>query len=131
MGSERSRDRLSHSLPAMQVPADRVSAADPKVHHSGNREHSFRDENFPEGILLSGLPLHLGEGRRSTPAAGGLGNILLEAALVGRDSVEPPGWLLDTRGSTESRPTKQARAHDSFLNHLPPPHEMAFPFIAC
>src|SRR5947209_19825346 len=80
MGSERSRDRLGHSLPAMQVAPDRISAVDPEVHHAGNREYSFRDENFPERILLPGLPLHLGEGRRPAPAAGGLGNVLLTGA---------------------------------------------------
>src|SRR5439155_3511614 len=61
----------------MQVAPNRISAADPEVHHAGNREHSFRDESFPEGILLPGLPFHLGKRRRSAPAAGGLGDIQL------------------------------------------------------
>ena len=30
-----------------------------KFHHSGAGEHSFCAENFPEGILLSGLSFHL------------------------------------------------------------------------
>ena len=36
-----------------------------KFHHACAREHSFRPENFPKGILLPGLPLHL-EGRTAT-----------------------------------------------------------------
>src|SRR2546423_5679897 len=84
MGSERSRDRRGYSLPAMQVAAHPIPAADPEVYHARNREQSFRHENFPEGILLSGLPLHLGKGRRSAPTAGGLGNVLLARATRGK-----------------------------------------------
>src|ERR1700748_59308 len=63
----------------MQVAPDRISAADPEIHYAGNREHSFRTESFPEGILLPGLPFHLGKRRRSAPAARGLGDIQLIA----------------------------------------------------
>src|SRR3954471_6988536 len=89
MGGDRSRNRLGHSLSAMQVAPDRIPPADPEIHHAGNREHSFRNENFPEGILLPGLPLYLGERWRSAPAAGGLGNVQLTDPRFAREAPNP------------------------------------------
>src|ERR1051326_981990 len=64
----------------MQIAPDRVSAAHPEVHYPGNRERSFCAENFPQGVLLPGLPLHVGKRRRSATAARALGNVLLTGA---------------------------------------------------
>src|SRR5881394_2252247 len=98
----------------MQVAPNRISAADPEVHHAGNREHSFRDESFPEGILLPGLPFHLGKRRRSAPAAGGLEDVFVARRRRASYKIIPR-MRVDTIRS---------------LNHVQPPHEMAFPFVA-
>src|SRR5687768_2457600 len=74
MGGERSRGRLRHSVPTVQVAADRIPAADPQVHHAVAGQRSFRRADFSEGILLPGLPLHVGEGWRSAASTGFLGN---------------------------------------------------------
>src|ERR1700682_4655078 len=65
MGGERSENRLGHPLSAMQVAPDRISAVDPEVSYSLDRQHSVRPEAFPKGILLPGLPLHLEQRRRA------------------------------------------------------------------
>src|SRR5438067_5193498 len=83
MGGERSADRFRHPLPAMQVAPDRIPPADAQVHHSLAGQRSFYGANFPEGILLPGLPLHLGEGRRSAAATRHLGNVFLTRATRG------------------------------------------------
>ena len=49
----------AHSLPAMQFIADRISATDAQIYHPGAGRHSFRAEDFSQGILLPGLPFHL------------------------------------------------------------------------
>src|SRR5688572_10699522 len=84
MGGERSRDRLRDPVPAMQVAADRVPAADAEVHHSVAGQHSFRRANFPQGILLPGLPLHVGEGWGSASPTRLLGNFSQAELIVGR-----------------------------------------------
>src|SRR2546430_11452425 len=93
MGGERSADRFRHPVPAMQVAPDRIPAADAQVHHSLAGQRSFYGENFPEGILLPGLPLHLGEGRRSAAATRHLGNVLL-AASASRWKLQIPSTKL-------------------------------------
>src|SRR5256885_3060514 len=88
----------------MQVAPDRISAADPEVHHAGNREHSFRDENFPKGILLPGLPFHLGKRRRSAPPACGLGDVLVTGARRGK--LQAPNTKLQRSSKFQtSKPT--------------------------
>ena len=52
-------------LPAMQFVPHRVSADDPQIYHPGAGQHSFRAQDFSEGILLRGLPLHLEQRRPS------------------------------------------------------------------
>src|ERR1700730_1772129 len=64
MGGERPGNWLGHPLSAMQISPDRVSAIDAEVYYPFDREHSFRAEDFPKGILLPGLPLHLEHKRR-------------------------------------------------------------------
>src|SRR5947207_19041 len=77
MGSERSGNRLGHSLSAVQVAQDRISATDAEVPDAFAGQHSFYPEDFPKGILLPGLPLHLGEGWRSITPTRRLGDIFL------------------------------------------------------
>src|ERR1700692_4687335 len=75
MGGERSGSRLGHPLSAMQVAPGGVSAIDAEVYYSFDCERSFRAEDFPKGILLPGLPLHLEQGRRELgfrPATSGV-----------------------------------------------------------
>src|SRR5207237_1577792 len=77
MGVERSADRLRHPLPTVQIAAHRVSPIDPKVYHSVARQRSFRAEDFPQRILLPGLPFYLGEGWRSIAPTRRLGDFFL------------------------------------------------------
>src|ERR1051326_5213572 len=60
MGSGRSRHRCA-PLSAMQLDPARVSATPSQISHPGAREHTFRPQGFPEGILLPGLSFHLDE----------------------------------------------------------------------
>jgi hypothetical protein len=53
-------------------------------------EYSFHAQDFPEGILLPRLPLHVGEGRGSVTAAGGLGNFFLTGAPALRAESSKP-----------------------------------------
>src|SRR5205085_9004659 len=85
MGGERSADRLCHSLPTVQISPHRVSPIDPKVYHSVARQCSFRAEDFPQRILLPGLPFYLGEGRRSIAPTRRLGDFFL--GVIGRAGV--------------------------------------------
>ena len=71
-----------HSLPAMRLLAHRVSAADPQIPHPGAGQHSFRAQNFPEGILLPGLPFHLDE-RRPSAALSFLEPVLFRTGEAG------------------------------------------------
>ena len=50
-----------------------------KIHDALAGEHPLRPEDFPEGILLPGLPLHLGQGRRAAAAAGCVGELSARA----------------------------------------------------
>src|ERR1700733_555638 len=125
MGSDRSRGRLRHPLPAMQIAPDRISAADAEVHHPGDREHSFHAQDFSKGILLSGLPLHLGEGRRSAPATGRLGNVFL-GLLEGRALSRP--IIRGTTGRSSLQRILPTATHTSMISSLL--HEMAFPSFA-
>ena len=62
MGSEPIPTSVPQSVARnASLPAHRISAADAQVPHPGAGGHSFRAENFPEGILLPGLPFHLDE----------------------------------------------------------------------
>src|SRR5436190_13753595 len=81
MGSERSGNRLRHPLPPMQIAPHRVSPDDPEVYDSVAGEHSFRAEDFPKGILLPGLPFHLGEGWRPAASTRRLGDFFLDGLL--------------------------------------------------
>src|SRR5947207_15955545 len=64
MGGERPGNWLGHPLSAMQIAPDRVSAIDAEVYYPFDCECSFRAKDFPKGILLPGLPLHLEYRRR-------------------------------------------------------------------
>src|SRR5688572_4306273 len=100
MGGERSRDRLRDPVPAMQVAADRVPAADAEVHHSVAGQHSFRRANFPQGILLPGLPLHVGEGWGSASPTRLLGNFSQAELRHSRLSKKgPSGWTAGIRSA--------------------------------
>src|SRR2546421_283780 len=94
MGSERSADRLCHSLPTVQIAAHRVSPIDPKVYHSVACQCPFRAEDFPERILLPGLPFYLGKGWRSLAPTRRLGDFFLGIfARAGVSRKRPPIWL--------------------------------------
>src|SRR6266404_1967366 len=49
----------------MRLFKHRVPANDSKIHYAGARRCSLRAENFAKGILLSGLPLHVEQRRRT------------------------------------------------------------------
>src|SRR5205809_6537300 len=51
----------------MRLLKYRVSADDPQIHHPRARWRSLHVENYSEGILLFGLPLHLEQRRRAYP----------------------------------------------------------------
>src|SRR5213082_3427186 len=51
----------------MRLLKYRVSADDPQIHYPRACWHSLHAENYSEGILLFGLPLHLEQRRRAYP----------------------------------------------------------------
>src|SRR5215472_15183794 len=51
--------RRADSLPAMRLVKHRVSADDSEIHDPRGGRYSLRAKNYPQGILLSGLPLYL------------------------------------------------------------------------
>jgi hypothetical protein len=53
----------------MRIFQYRISANDPEISYSGDREHSLCSKDFSERILLSQLPLYLDERDRRTDFA--------------------------------------------------------------
>src|SRR5438876_9228306 len=94
----------------MQIAPDRVSAIDAEVSYSCDREYSFRTEDFPKGILLPGLPLHLGEGWRSITPPRRLGDFFL--GIRQRPRCNPRG----RRDALCKMPATDA-ANDSEVDH--------------
>src|SRR5687768_6863931 len=100
MGGERSRGRLRHPVPAVQVAADRIPAADPQIHHSVAGQRSFCRADFSEGILLPGLPLHVGEGWRPAAPTRLLGNVSQAELRHSTLSKKGPiGWTTGIRSA--------------------------------